>query len=81
MAKPFNDAKWGLGEPVASMLKDFCAANYHAPAVEVIREAVIEHIRRRIENPEMKERVEEARRERLGLSEKVVRLAKNGAHD
>ncbi len=81
MAKPYNDAKLGLREPISSMLKDFCAANYKAAALDVIREAVQEHIERRLENREMRERYEKARRERLGLGEKVVRLATNGEQD
>jgi hypothetical protein len=74
MAKPYNDKKFELGEPSASMLKDFCAANYKAAAKDVIREAIQEHIERRLLNPEMRERYERARRERLGLSEKIVKL-------
>ena len=81
MAKPYNDAKLGLGEPMASILKDFCAANYKAAALDVIREAVQEHIERRLKNPEMRERYEKARKVRLGLTDKVVRLATNGDRD
>jgi hypothetical protein len=76
MAKPYNDTKIGLGEPYASMLKDFCTANYRAPALEVIREAVREHIERRLQNLELRERYESARKTRLGLPNKVVKLAK-----
>lgn len=78
MAKPYNDKKLQLGEPVASMLRDFCAANYNAPALNVIREAVKEHIERRLEEPRMKERYDAKRRQRLGLDQKIVRLADNG---
>ncbi len=78
MAKPYNDAKFKLGEPVASMLKDFCTANYKAAALDVIREAVQEHIGYRLKNLDMRERYEKARRERLNLPDKVVRLATNG---
>lgn len=79
MAKPYDDKKLQLGEPYASMLRDFCAANYGAPALNVIREAVKEHIERRLEEPGMKSRYEAARRERLGIDKSVVRLApKNG---
>ena len=74
MAKPYNDAKLNLGEPTASLLRDFCAANYRAPALDVIREAVRDHIEQRLKNPEMKERFEKARRERLNLPSKIVRL-------
>lgn len=75
MAKPYNDRKFQLGDPVASMLRDFLAANYNGTAVELIREAVQEHIEMRLQEPAMKERYEKKRRERLGLDEKVVRLA------
>lgn len=74
MAKKYTDKKIGLGEPLASMLQDFCAANYNAPAIEVIRAAINEHIENRLKNQEIKERYERARRERLGQADKVVRL-------
>jgi hypothetical protein len=76
MAKPYSDKKLGLGEPLASRLKDFCAANYRASVLDVIREALNEHIDRRLDEPAMKERFEKARRERLSLPQRVVRLAK-----
>jgi hypothetical protein len=77
MPKPFNDKRFQLGEELAVLLADFCAANYGAPAVEVIREAVSEHIAKRLENPEMKERYEAARRRRLKLPKKIIQLASN----
>jgi hypothetical protein len=74
--KEYNDAKFNLGEPVATMLRDFCAANYKCAALEVIRDAVREHIEHRLATePAMKERYEAARKSRLNLPEKVVRLA------
>ena len=76
MPKPYNDKKLQLGEPLATKLKDFCAANYNCSALDVIREAVDEHIKRRLENPEMAERLESARKKRLGVPETVVRLMK-----
>lgn len=79
MAKPYNDKKLQLGEPLATRLKDFCAANYNCSALDVIREAVDEHINRRLENPEMAERMETARKKRLGLPNTVVELVKKGA--
>lgn len=79
MAKPYNDKKLQLGEPLATRLKDFCAANYNCSALDVIREAVDEHISRRLENPEMAERMEAARKKRLGLPNTVVELVKKGA--
>jgi hypothetical protein len=74
MAKAFNDKKYGLGPPLAGILRDFCEANYRAPALEVIREALDEHIHRRLENPEMRERYEAARRKRLEIPLQVVKL-------
>ncbi len=76
MAKPYNDKKLQLGEPLATRLRDFCAANYNCSALDVIREAVAEHIKCRLENPEMAERFEVARRKRLGVPETVVQLVK-----
>lgn len=76
MAKPFNDKKLRLGEPLASKVRDFCAANYGSPVLRLIREALEDHINRRLENPEMRERYEAARKARLGLPNKVVKLIK-----
>lgn len=78
MAKPYNDKKLQLGEPLATRLKDFCAANYNCSALDVIREAVGEHINRRLQNPEMAERMEAARKTRLGLPNTVVELVRKG---
>lgn len=75
MAKPYTDKKLGLGEPLASMLQDFCAANYNAAALDVIREALREHIEGRLNNAEMRERYEGARKARLGIPNKIVKLA------
>jgi hypothetical protein len=74
MAKPYTDKKLGLGEPLASKLRDFCAANYNAAALDVIREALEDHINRRLENPEMKDRYETARCARLDLPKRVAKL-------
>lgn len=79
MAKPYNDKKLQLGEPLATKLKDFCGANYNCSALDVIREAVEEHINRRLENPEMAERMDTARKRRLGLPNTVVELVKKEA--
>ena len=76
MAKPFNDRKLGLGEPLATMLKDFCTANYKAAALDVIREALAEHIERRLAEPAMRDRYEKARRDRLNLPDKIAQLIK-----
>ena len=78
MAKPYNDKKLGLGEPIATKLRDFCAANYRASALDVIREALGDHIDKRLEEPAMRQRYEDARRERLNLPNKVAQLVKKG---
>ena len=57
------------------MVRDFLAANYNAPAIELFREAVQEHIERRLTEPHTKERYERARQKRLGQPKKVIRLA------
>lgn len=65
MSRSYSDAKLQLGEPWASKLADFCAANYNAEAKAVIREALDEHIDRRLNNePEMKKRFNQARQKR-----------------
>jgi hypothetical protein len=55
-----------LGEPWASDLTDFCAANYGGSKTEVIREAIDEHIQRRLQEPGMKVRFDKERQKRLG---------------
>lgn len=64
MSRAYNDAKWGLGEPWASKLSDFLAANYKGQAKEVVREALDEHIDRRLKEPELRERYENVKRRR-----------------
>jgi hypothetical protein len=55
-----------LGEPWASDLIDFCAANYNGEKTEVIREALAEHIRGRLKRePALRARFEQARKNRL----------------
>ena len=76
MPKPYNDKKLQLGEPLATKLRDFCAANYNCSALDVIREDLKEHIERRLENPEMAERLETARKRRVGVPDTVVQLVK-----
>jgi hypothetical protein len=66
MAKEKGGFRLDLGEPWESDLTDFCAANYKGSKTEVIREAIDEHIRRRLQEPEMRARFETARRNRLG---------------
>jgi hypothetical protein len=63
-----------LGEPLASDLADFRAANYRAKEIEVIREALEEHIKRRLEEPKMLERFNTARERRTSGTKKPLRL-------
>ena len=45
-----------------------------SPVLRLVREALDDHINQRLENPEMKERYEAARKARIGLPDKVVTL-------
>lgn len=80
MTAKFKDGRLKLGEDLAILLTDFCAANYGAPTMGVVREAVYEHIMRRLENPEMKARYEKARSERLGGTN-IVQLVSGKADE
>jgi len=54
-----------LGREIDELLADFCAANYGAYAVNVVREAVRDHIARRLaEEPDLRERFESAKQQR-----------------
>lgn len=75
MPQKFKGSKINLGDELNAQLADFCTANYRAPAIEVIKEAIKDHLERRLKNPEMKARYEQARKTRLGLPEKIVKLA------
>lgn len=55
-----------LGEPWESDLTDFCAANYGGSKTEVVREALEEHLARRLSEPGMRARFDRERRKRLG---------------
>lgn len=68
-----------LGEPWASDLADFCAANYKGSQTEVIREALAAHIHGRLSRePVLRERFEEARRRRLGALGENVSVLRTG---
>ena len=56
------------------MLADFRRANYNAPEIEIVREALTDHIEQRLREPEMKARFEAARAERLNETGKIARL-------
>jgi hypothetical protein len=68
MGRPRTTGKrLGFDEPLAGDFLDFRAANYSASEMEVIREALREHIDRRLAGePELRRRFEAARRKRLG---------------
>ena len=78
MAKSYTDKKFNLGEPLASMVKDFCAANYNAAVLDLVRTALKEHIEERLKEPGMRARYEKARRERLELPDRIAQLVKKG---
>jgi hypothetical protein len=76
MPRRSNDGRLKLGDPLATELADFCAANYGAPEIEIIREALREHLARRLGEPEMRKRVEEARKRRLEGAGKPIKLVR-----
>ena len=63
-----------LPEPLASDLLDFRAANYQAQEQEIVQEALREHLDRRLAEPEMKKRFEQARALRLGRKGEPLKL-------
>jgi hypothetical protein len=65
-----------IGGTLADDLADFCTANYRAPELEVIREALQAHIDERLKEPKMRERFETARERRLHGVKKPLRLIK-----
>jgi hypothetical protein len=65
-----------IGGTLADDLTDFCAANYRAPELEVIREALQAHINERLKEPKMRERFEAARQRRLRGEKKPLQLVK-----
>lgn len=79
MARPSSDAKFQLGEPWASKLADFCAANYNAPQKDVIREALDQHIDGRLASePLLKVRYEEARKKRQQKPDAKIHVLGSG---
>jgi Arc/MetJ-type ribon-helix-helix transcriptional regulator len=84
MTKPDQDKPKGrlkLPEPLASDLLDFRAANYRAQESEIVQEALREHIDRRLEEPEMKKRFEQARETRLKRTKEPLKLVTQGNDD
>lgn len=63
-----------VGGTLADDLVDFCAANYRAPEIEVIREALEAHIQERLKEPKMRERFNAARERRLRRQKKPLAL-------
>ena len=64
MSRRGKGSRLKLGEPLASDFIDFRAANYNAQEIEVIREALREHIDRRLKERGTKRRFDLARRKR-----------------
>lgn len=65
--KTTTGSRYKLGEPYDSLLADYCAANYGAPRIQVIREAVQEVILARLKSdPVMNERFKHEREKRTG---------------
>ena len=59
-------SRLNLGEPWNSKLADFCTIHYGVDGVKVIREALDEHIDRRLaQEPALRRRFDEERRKRL----------------
>lgn len=67
-----------IGGTLADDLTDFCAANYRAPEIEVIWEALQAHIQERLNEPKMLERFNAARERRLRGQKKPMALVRNG---
>lgn len=66
-----------ISGPLADDLIDFCAANYRAPEIEVIREALEAHIQERLKEPKMLERFKVARERRLRGQKKPLALVRD----
>lgn len=67
-----------LGPELEAKLADFCTAFYKASKTEIIRQALEEHIDSVLASePERKRRYDDVRRDRLGLSKRVVTLIKS----
>jgi hypothetical protein len=78
MGRPRTTGKrLAFDEPQASDFLNFRAANYNASEMEVVREALREHMDRRLQEPEMKRRFDEARRRRIGSNGDKIRLLSN----
>jgi hypothetical protein len=63
-----------IGGTLEVDLLDFCAANYRAPEIEVIREAIEAHINERLKEPKIRERFDAARQRRLRGDKKPIKL-------
>jgi hypothetical protein len=64
MSRKGKGSRLKLGEPLATDFIDFRAANYNAQEIEVIREALREHIDQRLKERGAKKRFDLARRKR-----------------
>jgi hypothetical protein len=76
MGRPRTTGKrLAFDDPLASDFLDFRGANYNASEMDVIREALREHIDRRLDaEPELRKRFDAARRKRLGMNGDKIRL-------
>ena len=77
MARPGKGARLNLLEPLASDFIDFRAANYNAQEIEVIREALREHIDRRLKERGLRERFDLARKLREQNKRQPSRVKKS----
>lgn len=66
-----------IGGTLADDLMDFCSANYRAPEIEVIREALAAHIQERLKEPVMLERFNAARERRRRGQKKPLALVRS----
>ncbi len=73
---------FNLGEELSERLKDFCEANWGASKVRVVRDALNQFIISRLdEEPKLRERYEEERRKRLGITDTNLHVVSGGVDD
>ena len=71
-----------LGDELSARLRDFCEANWGSSKVHVVRKALDQFISTRlIEEPKMRKRYEEARRNRLGKPDSKLHVVPGGRDD
>ncbi len=67
-----------LGEDLALDLAAFCKANYNAPQIVIIREALTEHIEQRLKDPGLRSRFVRAKSELRAQMVEPLRLIDKG---